>query len=135
MREEPLTVRVLVLLAGEGEFQDFPLGDRSCGCLDDLRLAGHGHAPSALLIRLQARLGGVSGAAARGRCSQRLCWPGADACLGGLPFQGARARLRRDATSVDWRLSLLTGGIEEVRVGARVERLHGMPGWLQEAFG
>ena len=141
----PLMARVLVLLAADGEAPGLPCGGGPLGCLEDLGLAGDPDYASALLISLTARLGRVSRVGGSSRCSQRVCWPAAGPWAGSGASAGAcgtmneakeaTARLRRDARTVDWTLRLWAGRIEEVRIGARVERIRGLPGCLEGAFG
>ena len=150
------TVRVLVLLAADEPLFDLPQQGCPVAAVENLRLDGGDGDWSRLLISLTARAGSVARSTDRaaaqrgtsGRCSQRIAWSG-DTPFGdaGEPGssprgRGARrqrgfvtARLLRDAKAVDWSLSILPAGIEDIRISARVDSVERLPGDLEAAFG
>jgi hypothetical protein len=129
-------VRVLVLLAGYGPAPDMVRQGRPVGALEDLCLEGLEGEWSRLLVSLTARAGPApwttDGGGPRqgpsGSCSQRIAWSD-DLRLGGTGGRRrggfVKARLRLDAKGLDWRLSMLPGRIEEIRISVRVDRRGG----------
>ena len=150
------TVRVLVLLATDGPPLDIPRQGRPVAAVEDVRLEGCEGEWSRLLVSLTARVGSVTwttdGAGSQqgssGSCSQRIAWSDdmplgeAGEAPGPSPRgSGARrtdgfvkARLLRDAKAVVWRLSMLPGRIEDIRISARVDRVEGLAGGVEAAF-
>ena len=136
---EPFTVRVLILLAADGQAFDFdiPQAGHRLAALEDLPLDGSDGASSRLLISLTARADSVARPTTRaaahpgssGRCSQRLCWDDA------APARWVRARLRREARRVDWRLSILPSPIKDLSISAQVAAVDRLPDSLEAAFG
>ena len=150
------TVRVLVLLAADEPPFDLPQQGYPVAAVENLRLDGGDGDWSRLLISLTARAGCVARSTDRaaaqrgtsGRCSQRIAWSGdtpfGDAGEPGSSPRGRRARrqrgfvtarLLRDAKAVDWSLSILPAGIEDIRISARVDSVERLPGDLEAAFG
>ena len=103
--------------------------------MDNLRLDGHDGMSSSLLISLTSHAGSVARtmdnaeapSGTSGRTSRRLYW------IGDTPSRWVRARLRRDARHVDWRLSLHPTRIKELSISARVDHSH--PAYFESAFG
>ena len=136
---EPFTVRVLILLAADGQAFgfDLPQPGRRLAEVENLHLDGHDGASSRLLISLTARADCAARTTGRGSarqgtsggCSQRLCWDGA------APARWVRARLRREARRVDWRLAIFPASIREVSISARVDDVEGLADSLEAAFG
>ena len=150
------TVRVLVLLAADEPPFDLPQQGCPVAAVENLRLDGGDGDWSRLLISLTARAGSVARSTDRaaahrgtsGRCSQRIAWSGdtpfGDASEPGSSPRGRRARrqhgfvtarLLRDAKAVDWSLSILPAGIEDIWISARVDSVERLPGDLEAAFG
>ena len=137
-------VRV-VLLATDGPAPDIPPQGRPGAALEDVRLDGDEGEGSRLLLSLTVRAGCASRTTdgdgsqqgSSGSCSQRIAWSD-DMALGdgGARRTGGfvKARLWRDASSLDWHLSMLPGRIEDIRVSARVERVEGLAGGMEAAF-
>lgn len=136
---EHFTARVLTLLANDSQLFNFdlPLQGDCLAALEDLRLEGHEPAPSTLLISLTAHVKSMvrsmhyaaAPPGASGTTSQRLYW------IGDTPARWVRARLRRDARHVDWRLFFHSTRIKELSISARVEHIKCLPASLERAFG
>ena len=144
------TVRVLVLLAADEPPFDLPQQGCPVAAVENLRLDGGAGDLSRLLISLTARAGSVARSTDRaaahrgtsGRCSQRIAWTG-DTPFGDASEPGSSPRERgfvtarffRDARAVDWSLSILPAGIEDIWISARADSVERLPGDLEAAFG
>lgn len=132
-------VRVLILLAADGQALDFDIPQEGCrlATLEDLHLDGSDGAPSRLLISLTARADSVARTTGRGSahqgtsgtCSQRLSW------IGDAPSRWIRTWLRRDARRVNWRLSIHSSPIKDLSISARVDDIERLSDSLEAAFG
>ena len=134
-----VTARVLALLADGSQPFDFDLPQRGnrLAAVENLRLDGHDGISSSLLISLTAYVDcgartldqGAASSRPSGRTSQRLYW------IGDTPCRWVRARLRREARRVDWRLAIHPSPIKDLSISAQVAAIDRLPDSLEAAFG
>ena len=147
-------IRVLVLLATDGQPMNLMPQGRAVAAVENLSLEPDRDDLSRLLISVSAQTNPVSRTAGRakakpvasGVCSQRL------SSTGDVPFgeetgtpgsspQGrrtggcVRTRLVREPGAAEWRLCMLPLRIRNLTINARVEHLEDVAADLEAAFG
>ena len=147
-------IRVLVLLATDGQAIDLTPQGRAVAAFDNLHLEADGNDLSRLLISVSAQTEPVSRTAGQakakpvafGGCSQRLSSTG-DVPFGeetGTPGSSrhgqrtggyVRTRLVRQAGAAEWRLCMLPLRIRNLTINARVEHVEDIAADLEAAFG